>query len=100
MSVVIGDTGTGAGLAVFTAIAWGISPMFMASVGRRIGSWHTNLLRVLLASMVLLVLVLPVYWLLRGGLIVPRLNQCMWLAISGTVGMVIGDACYYEALVL
>ncbi len=100
MSVAISDTGTGVGLAVSTAIAWGISPMFMASVGRRIGSWHTNLLRVLIAAVVLLALVLPGYWLLRGSVIVPRLNQCMWLAISGTVGMVIGDACYYEALVL
>jgi drug/metabolite transporter (DMT)-like permease len=100
MGVVIGGVGAGAGLAVSTAVVWGISPMFMASVGRRIGSWHTNLLRVFLAFLVLCFLVLPAYWFLRGGVVLPRLNQCGWLAISGLVGMVIGDACYYEALVL
>jgi len=81
-----------------TAVAWAISPMFMASVGRRIGSQPTNLLRAVLATAALVVVVLPLYvlvvWLVYGkvGIAVPRFNQCAWLMISGTVGMVIGDA--------
>jgi drug/metabolite transporter (DMT)-like permease len=86
---------------VGTAIVWGISPVFMASVGRRIGSQNTNMLRALLAALGLALVVLPVYWLIRGGHVTsPGVAQCGWLIASGTVGMVIGDACFYEALVL
>jgi drug/metabolite transporter (DMT)-like permease len=86
---------------VGTAIVWGISPVFMASVGRRIGSQNTNMLRALLAALGLALVVLPVYWLARGGHVAsPGVGQCGWLIASGTVGMVIGDACFYEALVL
>jgi len=95
------DGRLGVGLSVFTAVAWGISPMFMASVGRRIGSQNTNMLRALLAALGLALVVLPVYWLARGGHVAsPGVAQCGWLIASGTVGMVIGDACFYEALVL
>src|SRR5260221_4990681 len=96
-----GDGRLGVGLSVFTAVVWGISPIFMASVGRRIGSQNTNLLRALLAALGLAIMVLPVYWLIRqGNVAVPGVGQCGWLIASGTVGMVIGDACFYEALVL
>jgi drug/metabolite transporter (DMT)-like permease len=80
---------------------WGISPIFMASVGRRIGSQNTNMLRALLAALGLALVVFPVYWVIRGGHVAsPGVGQCAWLVASGTVGMVIGDACFYEALVL
>src|SRR3954447_5917198 len=93
--------GAGVALSVGTAIVWGISPVFMASVGRRIGSQNTNMLRALLAALGLAVVVLPVYWVIRGGHVAaPGSGQCWWLVASGTVGMVIGDACFYEALVL
>jgi drug/metabolite transporter (DMT)-like permease len=93
--------GTGVSLSVFTAIVWGISPVFMASVGRRIGSQNTNFLRSVLAALALALVVLPVHCLIRGGDVpAPRMIQIAWLVASGTVGMVIGDACYYEALVL
>jgi drug/metabolite transporter (DMT)-like permease len=72
----------------------------MASVGRRIGSQNTNLLRAALAAVTLAAVVLPLYALVHGGLTLPTLAQASWLIASGTVGMVIGDACFYEALVL
>jgi drug/metabolite transporter (DMT)-like permease len=96
----------GVTLALSTAVVWAVSPLFMASVGRRIGSQNTNLLRALLAAIALAAVVLPAYCLVRrlaaqtGPLIWPNAAQCAWLMVSGTVGMVIGDACYYEALVL
>jgi drug/metabolite transporter (DMT)-like permease len=94
------DGERGVGLSVFTAVIWGISPIFMASVGRRIGSQNTNFLRAVLAALGLALVVLPVHWLTGGHVGVPRMAQVAWLVASGTVGMVIGDACYYEALVL
>src|SRR4051812_6217561 len=91
--------GVGVLLSVGTAVVWGISPIFMASVGRRIGSQNTNMLRALLAALGLAVVVLPIYWVICGGHVAsPGAGQCAWLIASGTVGMVIGDACFYEAL--
>src|SRR3954466_8549749 len=102
MAVADGGLNAGVGLAVSTAIVWAISPLFMASVGRRIGSQNTNLLRATLAGVVLAVAVLPAYALFRAGglVVIPTRAQAAWLVASGTVGMVVGDACYYEALVL
>jgi len=40
----------GVGLGLATAVLWALSPMVMASVGRRIGSHATNLLRLLIAG--------------------------------------------------
>ena len=40
----------GAGLALGTAVFWGISPLCFASAGRRIGSYPVALLRVALAT--------------------------------------------------
>lgn len=90
----------GIGFSVGTSVFWAVSPMFMASVGRRIGSFNTNLLRALLAGVVLLAGVLPAYVMVAGIPAGPTAAQWAWLAASGVVGMVVGDACFYEALVL
>jgi drug/metabolite transporter (DMT)-like permease len=90
----------GVALALSTAVVWAISPLFMASVGRRIGAQNTNLLRAALAAIVLAAVVLPAYYLLRAAPVTwPNPAQCAWLMASGAVGMVVGDACFYEALV-
>jgi drug/metabolite transporter (DMT)-like permease len=92
---------TGVGLAMLTAVLWAISPLFIASVGRRIGSFNTNLLRATLAACMLGLIVLPVTALLRGrGFELPPARVLMWVVGSGVLGMVVGDACFYEALVL
>jgi drug/metabolite transporter (DMT)-like permease len=90
----------GVALALMTAVFWAISPLCWASVGQRIGSFSVLLLRGLLASTMLLLLLLPVYVLLRGGTIpLPSSAQLWWILLSGIAGMAIGDALYYEALV-
>jgi drug/metabolite transporter (DMT)-like permease len=89
----------GIGLALGAAVLWAVSPMVMASVGRRIGSHPTNLLRLLIAGTFFLAL-LPVYLLANGRVGAPTGWQWVWLILSGLVGMVLGDACFYEALVL
>lgn len=87
-------------LSLFTAACWAVSPLFWASAGRRIGSFPVVLLRSLVAT-VLLLLLLPVYALVTGGWpAMPSLNQILWLSLSGLIGMAIGDALVYRALVL
>lgn len=90
----------GVALSLATSVLWAISPLFIASVGRRIGSFPTNLLRALLATGGFVLVVLPIYALIQGGLTAPTWRQVMWLSLSGFGGMVLGDAFFYEALVL
>lgn len=87
-------------LALLTAVLWAISPLCWASVGQRIGSFSVLLLRGLLASVMLVGLLLPIYMLLRDGAIsLPTSGQLWWIILSGIAGMAVGDALYYEALV-
>jgi drug/metabolite transporter (DMT)-like permease len=86
--------------ALLTAACWAVSPMFMASIGRRIGAWHTNLLRILLAELALLMVILPTYLLLHGSVAWPSAAQCGWIILSGLGGMAVGDVFFYEALVV
>jgi drug/metabolite transporter (DMT)-like permease len=101
MESLSGGSGAGVALAGGTAVVWALSPLFMASVGRRIGAQNTNLLRALLAATLLACVVYPVYRLIRAGVDVPWPDgaQAGWLMVSGVIGMVIGDTCFYEALV-
>jgi len=90
---------TGVGLSLSAAFFWAASPMFFASAGRRIGSFHVVLLRSLLAS-IALVGVLTVYGLTAGWPAAPTRAQLGWLAVSGLFGMGIGDVLIYESWVL
>ncbi len=86
-------------LSLCTAACWSLSPMAFASAGRRIGPFRVNLLRIALASLVLIGLVV-VAALIRGHRpVLPGTPQIFWLATSGIAGMAIGDIFYYEALV-
>src|SRR4051812_38376822 len=85
-------------LALSTAALWAISPMLMASAGRRVGSFPVVLLRGLLAS-ILLSAVVGVMFLLGRAPAVPDGEQVFWLWVSGVVGMGVGDVLVYEAFV-
>ncbi len=88
----------GAGLALATAVFWGISPICFASAGRRIGSYPVALLRVAMATALLLA-ILPVYQLCtHATLSLPMNSQWFWLFLSGVTGMGVGDLLAYEAL--
>jgi drug/metabolite transporter (DMT)-like permease len=88
----------GAGLALGTAVFWGISPLCFASAGRQIGSYPVALLRVALATGLLLT-ILPLYKLAAGAsLSMPISSQWFWLLVSGVIGMGFGDLLGYEAL--
>ena len=87
-------------LSLITALCWAISPMCVASAGRKIGSFPVLLIRSLAAGLLLLAF-LPVYAHLVGlRLVLPSRMEIVWLVLSSTTGMVIGDALLYEALVL
>lgn len=88
----------GAGLSLGTAVFWGISPLCFASAGRRIGSYPVALLRVAIATGLLLA-ILPVYRLsAHVTLSMPTGPQWFWLFVSGVTGMGVGDLLAYEAL--
>ena len=102
MAQTVDGSSLGVALAVSTSVLWAISPMFIASVGRRIGSFPTNLLRATIAGVALAALVLPGRWLMVGTAGLGQLGWATagWIVASGVLGMVIGDAFFYEALVL
>ncbi|HOW69369.1 MAG TPA: DMT family transporter [Phycisphaerae bacterium] len=87
-------------LSLFTALCWAISPMCVASAGRKIGSFPVLLLRSLAAAFLLLAM-LPIYIHFAGlQWVWPSGMQMVWLVLSSITGMVIGDALLYEGLVL
>lgn len=78
---------------------WGISPLCFASAGRRIGSYAVALLRLAMATGLLLA-ILPAYHLvMHVPLAMPSVGQWTWLIVSGIAGMGVGDLLGYEALV-
>jgi drug/metabolite transporter (DMT)-like permease len=89
----------GVALGLVTAVCWAISPLCYSAAGRRIGSFAVAVIRVILASVFLLI-TLPLYRLALGhDLPLPNQTQFAWLCASGLSGMVLGDLCYFEALV-
>lgn len=73
--------------------------MFMASAGRRVGSFPVLLLRSILAT-AFLVAVVGGAWLLSLPQAFPDLRQTFWIAVSGVVGVGVGDVLIYEAFVV
>lgn len=89
----------GAVLALGTSVFWGLSPLCFASAGRRIGSYPVALLRVALATGLLLA-VLPLYAMATSdSLVLPNAAQWIWLTVSAVTGLGFGDLLAYEALV-
>lgn len=86
-------------LALSAAALWAVSPMFMASAGRRVGSFPVVLLRSLLASFMLGSAILAVALITGVAPALPGPEQAAWLVLSGLIGMGIGDVLIYEAFV-
>lgn len=84
--------------ALATAFCWTITAMAFESAGRRIGSLPVNLIRLLLAFLLLSVFC----WATRS---VPlptdaSTHAWFWLAMSGVVGFTVGDLCLFQAFVM
>jgi len=84
--------------ALATAVCWSFTAIFFSEAGRRIGSFRVNSIRLLFA-----VAIYTIVLLLTTGRIFPEdLNrdQVLILALSGLIGLVIGDGCGFKALVM
>lgn len=83
---------------VGTAICWTATSMFFEAAGKRIGSLSVNLIRLLMAF----VLLGTVNWLSRG-LFLPTdasMHNLIWLSLSGLIGFTIGDLLLFQAFVV
>jgi drug/metabolite transporter (DMT)-like permease len=85
-----------AGLA--TSALWAITSIFFAEGGKRIGSFHVNNIRLLMAVLIYALILTARY----GAPYPPGVNhsQIFWLGLSGLVGLVFGDSCGFKALVM
>ena len=81
-----------------TAIMWSFTSTFFASAGRHVGSAIVNRTRLLVA----VVLVIVTHWLLIGQPfpLAAEPFRWGWLSLSGLIGLVVGDAMLFQALVL
>ena len=84
--------------ALATACCWTASSLAFQGAGRRVGSLPVNLIRLVMA-----VLLLGAYtWVTRGSALPmdasPR--TWVWLSLSGLVGFAVGDLCLFRAFVL
>jgi drug/metabolite transporter (DMT)-like permease len=85
-------------VALSTAICWSFGTILFGYAGRRVGSFTINTIRITLAA-----LLLAVGNLLIEGQILPAScthHQLLILAISGVIGLTIGDGCYFKSLVI
>lgn len=83
--------------ALGTSLGFTLGPTFFALAGARVGSQTVNRTRLLVAAPLLLLL-----HLLLTGRALPAIGGGAWgwLAASGVVGLVLGDACLFRAFVL
>ncbi len=83
----------GIACALFTAVCWALAPIAHAAAGRRIGAFATNLWRALAASILLLLTVAAT------GSTLPSGPAGRMIAVSGLVGVGVGDLLIYDAFV-
>ncbi|MDR3576538.1 MAG: DMT family transporter [Anaerolineaceae bacterium] len=84
--------------AVVTAICWALSSIFFARAGDQVGSVIVNRMRLFFA----VILLVAAHFFIQGQVIPLNagLDRWFWLAISGIVGLIFGDACLLQAYVL
>lgn len=84
--------------ALGTATCWSFGSLFFDAAGRQLGANNVNKIRILQAS-VLLSLAL---WILTGRFVPAAIpiQNVLWLSLSGVIGLVLGDYCYFTSLVI
>lgn len=84
--------------ALVTSIAWSFTSTFFTIAGRQVGSMIVNRTRLLFASSYLMITHFILY-----GQILPvhtEVVRWQWLALSGFIGLALGDGLLFEAFVL
>jgi drug/metabolite transporter (DMT)-like permease len=93
--------GNGAGMlfALSASFFWTLTPIFLASAGRRIGAYQVNILRLGMAGCVFALIAAGIF-IGKAGVSVPLVPgpAFLWLALSGISGLVLGDMLYITAL--
>jgi drug/metabolite transporter (DMT)-like permease len=86
-------------IAALTAVfLWSSTAILFETIGKRIGAFNANLLRLTLASIFLCVTLFIQY-----GFFFPvaaSSDQKLWLGLSGVVGLALGDAALFSCLVI
>lgn len=84
--------------ALTAAFLWGFGVLAFESAGARIGAFQTNLLRIVLGSVMLS---LTLYF--QTGMFFPMhasQDNYVWLGLSGAIGLAIGDGALFYAIVI
>ncbi len=84
--------------ALFTSLSWSVTSIQFTLAGRRVGSPVVNRVRLAFA-----LLYLSIAHLIATGAVWPLgadRERWFWLGLSGIVGLVLGDACLFQAYVL
>jgi drug/metabolite transporter (DMT)-like permease len=85
-------------VAAGTACCWSVTSMTFAVAGKRIGSMKVNQIRIIMAVVFLSLC----HYLVFGRLwpVNATSHQLYYLALSGIVGLFLGDMCYFASLVI
>jgi drug/metabolite transporter (DMT)-like permease len=83
--------------ALGTSVCWSATASFFSVAARRVGSVTVNRTRLALA----VGLLAATHWAIRGSLIPlsAEPSRWFWLGLSGVVGLVLGDACLFQAFI-
>jgi drug/metabolite transporter (DMT)-like permease len=84
--------------ALTTAFIWSIGSLFFTSAGRCLGALNVNRIRLIFGVLLLgTTLLLTKGWLLPPGI---EDENLIYLALSGIIGLVIGDSFLFSAMVI
>lgn len=83
--------------AILTAVCWSFTSIFFNNASRAIGSVRVNRLRLLVATVILLL----AHWIFLGTPIPTQASgeRWLWLGLSGIIGLALGDAFLFQAYV-
>ncbi len=83
--------------ALTTSVSWTVTSLFFATASRKVGSGVVNRIRLIIAVFFLMI----THYLVTGQLlplhVEPR--RWIWLGASGIIGLAVGDALFYQALI-
>ena len=84
--------------ALGTALCWSLTAVFFAAAGARVGSLSVNLIRLVMAFVMV-----SLYQAVARGMALPldaSPYAWTWLSVSGLIGFCVGDLCLFRALLV
>jgi drug/metabolite transporter (DMT)-like permease len=89
---------SGALLAIFASCCWTLAPFFFSSAVRSIGPYYSNFWRLIMASTALWIIVAIMLLFSPHAFKGVSFTSIGWMALSGIMGLSIGDFFYFKAL--